>query len=146
MLEKECHSIDLQIADVLAKRREKVAESTKFGSFIISKQNAKQLVKKKARKEHKLATLPQGSEEQQKTKKEIAMIEKKKKTVKVAKTKASFSIRTCHIKPGQSPTETSDLGASLSRSIVCWETLCQVHQQHCDKRALSKCDKHCCQV
>ena len=104
MLEKECHSIDLQIADVLAKRREKVAESTKFGSFIISKQNAKQLVKKKARKEHKLATLPQGSEEQLKTKKELAVIEKK--NVKVAKTKASFSIRTCHIKPGQSLTKT----------------------------------------
>ena len=76
MLEKECHSIDLQIADVLANRREKVDESTKFGSFVISKQNAKQLVKKKARKEHKLATLPHGSEKQQKTKKEIAVIEK----------------------------------------------------------------------
>ena len=55
----------------------KVDESTKFGSSVISKQNAKQLVKKKARKEHKLATLPQGSEEQQKTKKQIAVIEKK---------------------------------------------------------------------
>ena len=48
MLEKECHSIDLEIADVLVNRTEKVAESTKFGSFIISKQNAKQLVKKRS--------------------------------------------------------------------------------------------------
>ena len=51
MLEKECHSIAFQIADVLAKRREKVAESTKFGSFVISKHNTKQPVKKKARKQ-----------------------------------------------------------------------------------------------
>ena len=48
MLEQESHSIDLEIADVLANRQEKVAESTKFGSFVSSKQNAKQLVKKRS--------------------------------------------------------------------------------------------------
>ena len=49
----------------------KVDESTKFGSSVISKQNAKQLVKKKARKEHKLATLPKGQRSSRKQRRKL---------------------------------------------------------------------------
>ena len=43
VLEKKCYSVDLKIPDFLANRREKVDESTNFGLFVVSKQNAKQI-------------------------------------------------------------------------------------------------------
>ena len=118
MLEKQCHSVDLEITDILANRREKVEHKI----WLIHHQQAMQSYLSKGRLDrNRNWQLPQGSEELLKTK-EIAVTEKQ--LSKLGKTKASFSVRTCRIKPGQSLTKTQHLCASLSQLFVYWEPLC----------------------